>query len=349
MRFTEGELVMGINNYKLIIRLVLSINLAVISQASNFAYAASERFCDQYTQTAVAQYISNLSHHCKFKGLRWSADFPGQKNWCRKVRPIIAQGETKARRAALTKCGVPAKIRKPWDEIDLFDKNSIIKEAVYRAKADDVRSLQVFTREGVNLAMEWDGNYGTPLFHAIDDQSVNAVKYLIRFDNPNRTSNAGPNPLANMLKDPVINYSLLRYLLQHGANPNSFGELNGNMSIPLPIVIQKGDLRALNELIKYGHADPNYYYEDGGFTAPPLITALRLRNPAIVMALLNAGAKVNKSRSGISCKQIKTVAYNLENNKMPLDYANEMGSQAIINAIKKRGGKTAQQCAVRFK
>jgi len=159
----------------------LATSLIILS-ASTSTHAAGARFCDAYARTGVAQHISNLAHGCNQTGLRWSANFIGQKAWCRTVRRVIAEGETRARRAALTACGVPANIRKPWNTISNRHQNDIIAAAVGRMPADDVRSLRIFNREGVDLRHEWDGNYGTVLFHAIDNQAEKSVRYLIKID-----------------------------------------------------------------------------------------------------------------------------------------------------------------------
>jgi len=314
----------------------LATSLIILS-VSTSTHAAGARFCDAYARTGVAQHISNLAHGCNQTGLRWSANFIGQKAWCRTVRRVIAEGETRARRAALTACGVPANIRKPWNTISNRHQNDIIAAAVGRMPADDVRSLRIFNREGVDLRHEWDGNYGTVLFHAIDNQAEKSVRYLIKIDNPNRTSNAGPNPLANLVRDPVVNYRLLRFLLRHGATPNSFGELNSNSSIPLPVAVTKRDLRSVKELIYIGHADPNFYEIS---EEPPLITALKNRDKRIAMILIRAGANVNRGIVGL-CADVR----NARNDKMPLDYALEMGNHRVINAIRGAGGRTVAQCA----
>ena len=321
---------MKIKNYWLVTSLMI---LSVSSPVK----AAGAGFCDNYAKQGVAQHISNLAHSCNLNGLRWSANFISQKAWCRTVRRVIAQGETRARRAALTACGVPANIRKPWNTISYRQQNAIIGAAAIRTRDDDVRSLRIFEREGVDLTHEWDGNSGTILFHAIDNQAPKSVHYLIKKDDPNRTSNAGPNPLANMVVDPVVNYRLLRFLLRHGSNPNSTGELGGNASIPLPIAVGKRDLRAVKELIYIGHANPNFH---DPAEESPLITALKNRDKKIVMILIRAGANVNRGIVGL-CADVR----NARDDKMPLDYALEMGNRRVINEIKRRGGKTVAQCA----
>jgi len=328
--YIQGVLTMKIKNYWLVTSLMI---LSVSSPAK----AAGARFCDGYAQIGVAQHISNLAHSCNLNGLRWSANFIGQKAWCRTVRRVIAQAETSARRAALTACGVPANIRKPWSATNYQQKDAIIEAAVRRTRDDDVRSLRIFKREGVDLTREWGGNYGTVLFHAIDNQASKSVRYLIKIDDPNRTSNAGPNPLANMVSDPVVNYRLLRFLLRHGSNPNSFGELGGNASIPLAIAVKKRDLRAVKELIHIGHANPNFH-DDAEET--PLITALKNHDKKIAMLLIRAGANVNRGIVGL-CADVR----NARDDKMPLDYALEMGNRRVINEIKRRDGKTVAQCA----
>ena len=291
------------------------------------AFAASDAFCERYAQKSVAQDLRNMANECNFSGLRWSANFIDQKKWCKTVRESIASNETKVRNDKLVSCGVVPDAPINWSNAPfMLTYDTIPGIVVRRAEANDVGSLQVYKREGISLSADWFGNFGTALFHAIGKQAEQSVHYLINFDNPNRTSNAGPNPLANLLRNDQVNYRLLHFLLQNGSKPNSAGESQTDSNIPLTLAVQKKDLRAVKELLHVGQADPNYYFD-----TPVLITALKNRSHDIALQLIYKGAKVNDNGEGC-------------HSPLPLDLALSMNDGALIYTIRRKGGKTAAQC-----
>lgn len=312
------------------------LNIALGGLLASFtpvSHAASEAFCDQYAQTGVAQHISNIAHECNFTGLRWSADFISQKNWCKTVRQPIAENETKERRKALTQCGVPKNIRKPFNTLQFGPADYLITTAVERAKVDDIRSIQVFAREGVDFSWEWGGNDSTVLFHAIKHQASQVVRYLIGFVNPNRSTNGGGAPLALMLDSPQVDYDLLRFLLNNGVDADYSGEYRAESSIPLMVAVQKRDVRAVRDLVQIGKASPNLFDQ-----VPPLTYALKNKDKEIAMILLKGGANPNfgMHECGPNTKP--------SNDMMPLDMAITMNAINLIKVIKDKGGKTAAQC-----
>lgn len=313
----------------------LNIAAGCLMLMSSVSHAATEAFCDQYAQTGVAQHISNIAHKCNLQGLRWSADFISQKSWCKTVRRHIAENETAERRKALTQCGVPeTNIRKPFKSLEYGPADFLITTAIERAKVDDVRSIQVFGREGVDFNWEWGGNDSTVLFHAIKHQASKVVRYLIGFVNPNRSTNGGGAPLAFMLANEKVDYDLLRFLLENGVDADYHGEYRTESYIPLMVAAQKRDLRAVRDLITIGKASPNVFD-----TVPPLTYALKNKDTEIALLLINGGANLNFGM--YECGQMTGPA----NDKMPLDLATEMNDPRLINVIKSKGGKTAAECA----
>ena len=303
--------------------LILSSSLLFLSCST--AFGASNAFCESYAKKSVAQDLRNVANKCGFSGLRWSANFAGQKSWCMTVQESIPNSETTARNDKLVSCGVVPNAPINWSNVPfMLTYETIAGIVVRRAEANDVGSLKVYESEGVNLSADWFGNYGTALYHAIGKQAEKSVHYLIKFDNPNRTSNAGPNPLAKLLENNPVNYQLLRFLLQNGSNPNSSGENRTDSCIPLTLAVKKRDLQAVKELLHNGNADPNYYAD-----IPPLTTALQNLDKLIALQLIYKGANVN----GGDC-----------NRPLPLDLALGMDDGALIYSINQRGGKTAAQC-----
>ena len=305
--------------------LILMSSLLCLSHSAVFA--ASDAFCERYAQKGVAQNIRNIVNECNFSGLRWSVNFIDQKRWCKTVRESIANNETTVRQNKLISCGVTPDAPINWSSVPfMLTYDAIPGIIVRRAEANDVGSMKVFKREGFSLSTDWFGNYGTALFHAIGKQAEQSVRYLINFDNPNRTSNAGPNPLANLLRNDQVNYRLLHFLLQNGSNANSSGENRSDSNIPLTLAVKNKDLRAVKELLHVGNADPNFYAD-----TPALMTALKNKDRNIALQLIYKGAKVNDNGSGC-------------HSPLPLDLALSMDDGALIYTIRRRGGKTAAQC-----
>ena len=298
------------------------------------SYGADGNYCSGYAKTAVIQHINNLKHNCGFKGLRWSPLYHGQRKWCLTVRQSIAENEKKIRNKRLKQdCKIEPLGNLAWTKVEHVQKNKVIASAIDAAKKDDVMSLKIFRSQKVSLAHEWQGNYGSILYHAISDQKFQAVRYLIKFDTPNRTSNGGPNPLTNILNSSKVNYSLLEFLLRKGAHPNWSGELADDSTAPLYLAISKNDLRAVRILLK-NSANPNYLVNQ-----PPLILAIKKGNIAAVKLLLKYGANVNLAEYNILCKNVKQ-----SNIQMPLDFAQQGGNHQIIQLLMKKGAKTGDSC-----
>lgn len=301
-------------------------------------YAASEKFCDDYANKSVAQFLSAEMYDCNVKGSRWSSDFYGQKKWCKSVRQAIPMAETKARYQALKQCGVGTS--KSWSTLHYQRQEDYIQMAIGAANSNNVQTLKTLKQAGASItAPAMQGNDGTPLAYAISSQSFDAMRYLLKFSSPNQASNAGLSPLSKLLNSKKINYKLLRYLLQNGASAEYMGNNLDDSSLPLYIAVTKKDIRALRELLHIGKANPNSSLDQS-----ILIKALKLRYKTIILELIYAGADVNQTggmREGMKCSEMAK----LGSQKMPLDYALEMGDGAVIYTIRKRGGKTQAQCS----
>ena len=312
-------------------KLGVFILLMATSMAS---YGASNAYCRSYAKAGVIQHINNLKHNCGFTGLRWTPLYRGQFQWCLTVRRPIAENEKQIRSQRLqNNCGVAPFGNIAWSTVSYWQKNKVIGAAIEAVKTDDVHALEIFKGQKVNLTHDWEGNYGPPLYHAIDYQKPRSVRYLIRLDNPNRTANAGPNPLSNMLWDNQVNYRLLKFLLRKNTSPNGSGELNDDSAAPLYVAINVGDMRALKILLS-NNADPNGF-RNRSF----LIEAITRGNVRAVKLLLHHGANVNMNAERELCSNI-----NYPNARMPLDYANAGGNAVIISLLTQRGAQTGAAC-----
>ena len=126
--------------------------------------------------------------------------------------------------------------------------------------------------------------------------------------------------------------SLLQFLLNNGADPNSYGEL-GPGDLPLDKAAAQNDMKAVKVLLGAG-ANPNQYDTQAG---PLLMRMLDKGYKRMVILLVNRGANVNEHSYG-SCREP------VEGVKLPLDKARELGYDQIALLLRNRGAKTMAEC-----
>lgn len=260
------------------------------------------------------------------------------------VRQAIAENETKARDAALTSCGVtsvPIKWRSLKGGLSAWD--ALFFEEMKAVREDDPVSLEVMHRYGVDINHDEGMNNGTILYHAIKHQAERSVRYLVKQGvNPNQTTNGGRNPLINLFTkydedqkkyvDIKAKPSLLQFLLNNGADPNSYGQM-GSSELPLDKAAEQNDMQAVKILLNAG-ADPNQFDFPLG---PLLMRMLDKGYKRMATLLVNRGADVNKNAFA-SCREPA------ENAQLPLDKALELGYDQIVLLLKNRGAKTMAEC-----
>lgn len=332
-------------NSKTTIKAIFFSGLTLLLPFSSAAVQAADfEFCDQYARKSVQQQVANVAHECGNEGLRWSPLYKGQLEWCMTTRQTIAENETSAREAALQRCGVTSEpiqwrglkgVPSVWDALFAEEMKAVLE--------DDEVGLEVMHRHGVNIGHDEGFNNGTILYHAIKHQAGQSVRYLVQQGaNPNRTTNGGWNPLINMFTkfdqqkqayvDVKAKLSLLQFLLNNGADPNSFGEL-GASDLPLDKAAAQNDMRAATVLLSAG-ANPNKFDSQAG---PLLMRMLDKGYKRMVMLLVNRGANVNQNAFA-SCREPA------ENSQLPLDKAKELGFERIARVLKNRGAKTMAEC-----
>lgn len=331
-------------HHTITIRSILSFGLSLLLLSSTALQAADFEFCDNYARKSVQQQVANVAHECGNKGLRWSPLYQGQLEWCMSVRKGIAENENKEREAALARCGVTSEpiqwrglkgVPSVWDRLFAEEMKAVLE--------DDPVSLEVMQRHGVNINHDEGFNNGTILYHAIKHQAERSVRYLVgQGANPNRTTNGGWNPLINLFTkfdeerqqyvDIKPKLSLLQFLLNNGADPNSFGE-SGAGGLPLDKAAAQNDIQAATILLSAG-ANPNQFDSQDG---PLLMRMLDKGYKRMVTLLVNRGANVNRN-AYTSCREPA------ENMQLPLDKALELGYDRIVRLLKNRGAKTMAEC-----
>ena len=246
--------------------------------------------CDSYAVKAGSQFVTAQILKCSVQGLRWNNDIKGQSQWCAGVRPEITVSETKARANELLTC---MKAPVAANEADLKLEPYQLGEATIRAiQADQLGRVQQLIAAGADVRFEggW-GNDGRMLYVAISNAADKTTRFLINWKHfsPNASSNAGPSPLGKLLQKRPVNYKLLEFLLQNGADPNYIGELTHVGYLPLVIAIQNKDEKAIHLLIKYKakvNLDEGLIWEAGNI----LDIAMKSSTPKIVNLLKQAGA-----------------------------------------------------------
>ena len=172
----------------------------------------------------------------------------GQHNWCRSVRPIEAENETKARATEILKCINPSASYNPNDfGISINTLNSELSSAASRGATERMQQLIAAGADFTSLSMDLMSN-------AIDSKKYKTIAFLQRIGVPLSTS--GNNPLLNFISSSYNNdnnIEMLKWLLKNGISPNDIG---GNGYTPLREAIQYSNEEVVALLIKIPRASP---------------------------------------------------------------------------------------------
>ncbi len=257
--------------------------LFAVSNSQANIHVATTDSCKTYSAKAVYQFRSQKAAGCGFSGLRWNADGAGQHHWCRTVRPIQAENETKARAKLLMKCLNPSGSYNPNDmTISLSTLNNELNATVYRGATERMQQL-------IAAGANFTSARSDLMSSAISYNKYKTITFLRRMGEPLSTANN--NPLHDHLHDNDVNsdsYKMLRWLLQNGVNPNKVGT-TGN--IPLKKAINYGNDNIVLLLLQKG-ANPNIDIKGGNCsTVMPLDYAIDQGNDKIIKLLRRYGAK----------------------------------------------------------
>jgi len=300
--------------------------------------------CSAYAQDSVLAQIKNTKSECGLTGELWSPSFRQHKTWClsQSNRKSVVRQRSLQKTQQLERCGRTMQRQLPWAQLTFRVQNKLFGELISTIPMDDLETLVLFEKEGVNLNFEWRLIDGGLLYWAISNQAYRVSNYLIEnwAANPNLTANGGPNPLVKLLNNaPDVNYFFLEYLLKNGARPNHGGEDYSDESFPLLAAVANNDLKSAQILLKY-NANPNLYE-----SVPPLMIAVYRNNSQMVDLLLNSGANPNVGLEGLNCQDIQK--RQAQGELLALDSALTAKNSFVINALISRGAKTTQQCLSR--
>lgn len=250
-------------------------------------YETAPSFCDAYATKAVSQNQTAQAAKCEFSGARWNDDLEGQQKWCSSVREEVAQAETLARTKDLLVCfGTDVGVKDSDLSLIPDDLGGEMIAAVQKGKLSRTQQLLA---AGASLDYEgMQGNDGKMLFVAMSNGHEDLIKFFIGLgQDPNSTFNGGWSPIAMFVGKP----EMLEYLLEHGGDANSTGELYEFNQLPILSAINSNDLESLNILIKYGARVQVDEMMDECMGPTLLDYAIKKAKPAIVAALRKAGAK----------------------------------------------------------
>lgn len=323
------------------VSIVNGIMLGVLGASSGTpANASNAVFCNDFATKSVVQYVANIKGSCGLTGIHWSPLTTHHRDWCASSLSHHVHQVLQQRNQQLMKCGrLERRLSLSWSDLPYHTKNQLTTELIQAIRHDDIASVMTFEREGVDLNFEWQMTRGGLLYWAISSQATQVVRYLIDLKqaNPNLSRNGGPNPIVNLLNHvPNVDYSLLRYLLQHGAKPNHGGEDFSENTIPLLVATANNDPQSVAILLEY-KANPNLFAY-----IPPLMMAVDQGNAYIVDLLLKAGASPNVGLNHLSCQRV--YREQVSGNYLPVDAAIDKQYPQIISLIRSAGGRSSEQC-----
>lgn len=273
--------------------------------------AIATTYCRQYAKKGVAQYVTAIAARCNISAVpaRWVAKIAPQEAWCNSVsnqgrNKTIPARETLERAKVLAAClgvAVPDNAQLTMADTDrmgdlLHERaTTLVTQKRLLAAGADPRYLTAIGNGGALL-------YSAAMFNQTD-KALFAIK--LQPGSVNSTSNGGSSPLIHATQ--FRNHTLMRVLLQAGAEPDYMGEQGGFYEVrPLTYAVTKGDATAVTILLQSGKpidvntADP--LTSSGTCANKPdtlLDVANKLRTASratIVQALRNRGAK--------SCRQM---------------------------------------------
>ena len=320
--------------------LVSTLGVAIaISLLSTKSFADQTAFCSAYARSSVLSHIDNIKSQCGFKGEKWSPGLRKHQSWCLNSTKSKAKQHLKRHQIDLQNCGRSMQRNLTWDELSFSVQNKLFAELILAVTMDDIESLKLFEKQGIDLTFEWRLIDGGLLYWAISNQAAKVIHYLLeeKSANPNSTSNGGPNPLVKLInRSGPVNYRLLDYLLRKGAKPNHGGEDYSDDSFPLTTAASNNDLQSVRILLKH-NANPNLYE-----SVPPLMMAISHNNFRMVDLLLKFGANPNLGVNGLKC--LGTMKEQKSGEFFAMDSALTLGNKSIINALKQSNAKTTKYC-----
>lgn len=253
-------------------------------------------FCSNYTDTLVLLQNKAVKTHCDLAGYHWSTHLKSQQE--KKACLDLAKNESeillKRRESSrilsalsnmikLCESEEYAKRSVNFNSLDSIARDVFTERLIAAVKKDDVGAVKQLILQGVDPFYELSMNFGTPLYHAIAAQAAQSVKLLIDLGaSPNFTCNGCANPLNNLLKNKLVDYDLLEYLLKNGSDPNYHGEATN--PAPISIAVENNDIKAVKLLLDNGTT----WFESAA-SEPLLTLAIKHGDLPLITLLLEHG------------------------------------------------------------
>ena len=284
--------------------------------------------CAGFVKRSVQQQDSNLFNLCGYRGSQWTSS---AKNLLRECR-VMSKRDRKKRLAMRDKLldSCPTMAAESSAKFISFGRNRqqklmfVLLRAIRLQNENLVRSI---LNAGVNLSAQPSWMEESPLFVAIELGNFHIARILIRAGaKPYLLASGEVNPISLLLSDGPTNYGFLEFLLQNRANPNLPGK-HVEAEQPLVLAASKGDMRAVELLLKY-KADTNLYND-----FPAIQKAVGMDHFPMARALIRNGANPNLGVGGKVCV-----------GKMALDIAFRQASERVIDLLLDNRGLTEFEC-----
>ena len=215
--------------------------------------------------------------------------------------------------------------KKPSDEIN----DLTLWPIVNAVKSNNLPVIKYLIKHGVNLDVEnEDSNcavFTSPISTALENKNFTLFKLLVE---SGAHLSYKDKYESNYISDRCLyylidynNFDLLKYALQHNANPNASYCFGDFCTHPMAMATKENNLDILKLLVKHG-GDVNYQDPHGSSS---LLIAIMNKNIKTVKYIMSNGGDASKcGNNGESLEK-----------KSPLAYAKEIGDKDIIAELMK--------------
>ncbi|MEE9351616.1 MAG: ankyrin repeat domain-containing protein [Thiotrichaceae bacterium] len=125
-------------------------------------HAADKDFCSDYVLVAISQYWQSVDEGCGFTGLRWSADYKGQYDWCLTAHQWVAENETDSRTKLLEECRVNQTSKSAESDTIVVVKkgtpgsDNLNKQLLKAVANNNLAEVKALVKNGADIHFETD-------------------------------------------------------------------------------------------------------------------------------------------------------------------------------------------------